>query len=89
MDANDQAKLEQAKHEIEKYLNLPITRELVQANEEEQAKLLKLITNDDVRDIETLFAHFVSIGHLRGLRAGYVSMRERLAEIQENLENAK
>jgi len=88
MDPNDQAALDAAKREIEKYLNLPITRELVQDNQESQEKLLRVIVNNDVTDVETLVSHFVSIGHLRGLRDSYGSLKARLDEIELELANA-
>lgn len=87
MDKDDQAKLEGAQREIEKYLNLPITRRICAVNEAEQKTLLKIIVNDDISSIETLFAHFTAIGHLRGLRAGHALLMDELEEIQAELAN--
>lgn len=88
MDANDQAKLDSAKREIEKYLKHPFTTQIEQNNRDAQDTLLKLIVNDDVTSVETLVAHFVAIGHLRGLRDSAAGLHETLSEIEEQLAEA-
>jgi hypothetical protein len=85
MDENDKAKLESAQRELEKYLQHPYTQRIATENATAQDTLLRLIINDDVRDVETLVAHFVAIGHLRGLRQSSDSLNETLAAIKEEL----
>lgn len=86
MDADDQAKTESAVREIEKYLAHPYTAQVARDNKESQETLMKVIINDDVRDIETLIAHFVAIGHLRGLRQSEAIVQETLAALKEELQ---
>lgn len=88
MDANDQAKLDNAKREIEKYINHPFTTQIEQDNREAQESLLTIILKDDVKDIETLVAHFVAVGHLRGLRDSEAKLRETLSDIETKLSEA-
>lgn len=85
MDADDIAKLESAQRELEKYLQHPYTQRITKENATAQETLLRLIVNDDVRDIETLVAHFVAIGHLRGLKQASDSLNETLEAIKEEL----
>lgn len=89
MDPNEQASLESAKREIEKYLNHPYSRQIKQANEKSQQVFLNLIVESDVVDIQTLVSHFVMIGHLRGLRDSARIVQGTLDEIEEELKNAK
>ena len=85
MDENDKAKLESAQRELEKYIQHPYTQRITAENATAQDTLQRLIINDDVRDVETLVAHFVAIGHLRGLRQASASLNETLAAIKEDL----
>lgn len=89
MDPNDQARLQSAEREIEKYLKNPFTCQIQQANLESQKVFLDLIIDGEVKDIETLCSHFVMIGHLRGLRDSSRILQGTLDEIKTELENAK
>ena len=85
MDADDIAKLESAQRELEKYIQHPYTQRMLTENTTAQDTLLRVIVNDDVRDVETLCANFVAIGHLRGLRQSSDALNETLAAIKEEL----
>lgn len=86
MDADDQAKNEAAQREIEKYLAHPYTQQIAQDNATSCDTLLRVIINDDVRDVETLVAHFVAVGHLRGLRQSADLLKDTLAALKEELQ---
>lgn len=86
MDADDQAKAESAQREIEKYLAHPFTQQINADNQASQDTLLKVIINDDVKDVETLVAHFVAVGHLRGLRQSADLLKDTLEALKEELQ---
>lgn len=46
----------------------PFTKELFQANEDAQKGMVNVLCNCEIVNMETFFAHFTAVGHLRGLR---------------------
>lgn len=72
-------KLEDEKRVLEHWLKDSVTKELFSINQDEQDSAINLLCNVPVTSLETFFAHFEVVGHLRGLR----SIRN---EVQGNLE---
>ena len=81
----EKQKLEDEKRNVQVWLKNPITVALLQDNLEEQEKAINLLTNVPVTNIETFFAHFEVVGHLRGLRQGLATVPSMLAEIEAKL----
>lgn len=88
MDANDQAKLQSAQYEIEKYLANPFTQRILEDSKKEQEQAVKLICDQPITDLESFFNLFQTIGHLRGLRRAEALLQNDLDEIKTELESA-
>ena len=68
MHADDLAALQGRKLEWDKYLAHPITKEILQDTAAQEEAFVDLICKHDVTNVETFFAHFAAVGHLKGLR---------------------
>lgn len=89
MDKDEQAKLEGAKRDIEKYLSHPFTKRIFDDSVKEQEALVRVICNNDIIDLATFFAHFAAVGHLRGLRRAQSLFQDDLEDIETELKEAK
>lgn len=77
--------LENQKAAIEGYLSNPVTVEVLKDLRESQDALVSMLCNNVVRDVESFFAHFEGIGHLRGLRRTESLVKANHEEIKEEL----
>lgn len=73
----------------EDYLRHPITQAVFRDSEAEQESLVLLICERPITNLETFFAHFEAVGHLRGLRRQRAIIAEKLEEVQEELKKAQ
>lgn len=64
----ERVKQEQKAAYIAQYLDHPVTKELLHANERQAAALTQRIMDVDVVDAQTFFEHFVMIGIVKGLK---------------------
>jgi hypothetical protein len=84
IDAERQ-KLENARDFVKGWLAHPITESVIRNNKESQEKFIDLLCNQPIHNIETFFAHFEAIGHLRGLRQSSALVQEQLDVVIEQL----
>ena len=77
--------LQNEKLALQGYLDHPFTKRILEDSAEEQEKLVDLLTNVPIHSIETFFAHFEAIGHLRGLRSSKVLLLDGLSTIEAQL----
>lgn len=73
---------------VENYVRHPITQAVYRDSKEEQEKVIQLLCDCPVKDLQTFFAHFEAIGHLRGLRRAQAIITDQLEETQEALKQA-
>lgn len=69
------------------YFNHPVTQSFISESREAEDALTSLICNQEIVSLETFFAHFVAIGHLKGLRAGRVLLKEEYDGLKEELKD--
>ncbi len=74
---------------IDAYVAHPISTEIERDNKEREESLEKAILYIDPIDMETMIAHFVAIGELRGLRRAKASLENRLSELKEELKETE
>jgi hypothetical protein len=85
--AADTKVLEDRKAVLVAWRDHPFTKELFQANAEAQESAIALLCNCDITNVETFFAHFAAIGHLRGLRQLTQAYRGALEEIDNEIKD--
>lgn len=85
--ATQRTKLESDLREIEAFEKSPLWKGLIEDNAEQQESLINLLCNNTIVNIETFFAHFEAMGHLRGLRRMPGLLRDRKDAIAEELKN--
>ena len=76
---------ENEKLALEQYMLHPFTKQILDDSHAEQEVLIDLLCMRPVNNIETFFAHFEAIGHLRGLRRGEAMLQETLKTIEQEL----
>lgn len=79
------AELESQKLGLENYLQHPVTVEVIRDLDEQSERLVRQLCNEPIRDIESFFNHFESVGHLRGLRRAKALLTTNLENIKEEL----
>lgn len=84
IDAERQ-KLEDEKGWINAYIEHPITVQVLQDSAEQQEKIIDLLCNQPISNMETFFAHFEAIGHLRGLRRAKAILLDKVDDIETQL----
>lgn len=67
------------------YFAHPVTQSFITESRDAEDSLTSLICNQEIVSLETFFAHFVAIGHLKGLRAGRVLLKEEYEGLKEEL----
>ncbi len=85
VDAEKQ-KIQDEERFIQAWLEHPITKGLVQDNEEQQQSLITLITQNAVTGDESLYALIEAKGHLRGLRRFRGLVDDQLESVKRQLE---
>lgn len=86
MDADAEKKvLTDERDFIQSYLDHPLTEELETTCKEAEESLTGLICDQPIVNIETFFAHFESVGHLRGLRRSRAFMRSKLEDVKQRI----
>ena len=83
--AADTKTLEDQKTLLLQWRDHPFTKELFQANAEAQNSMIELLCSAEVTNMETFFAHFTAVGHLRGLRQLPNAFNETLADINAKI----
>lgn len=81
----EQRDLQAEKKFIEDWLGHPVTRQVLQDNQEQQDVLIQLLCDRTITNVETFFGHFEAIGHLRGLRRVRGQVQATLDDIEEQL----
>lgn len=84
--AADKARLDNELAMVEAYRQHPLTQRFLKENAEEQEKSLVILCEQPIHNIETFFAHFECVGHLRALRRDALFLRVVEAEIQDQIE---
>lgn len=69
------------------WLDHPITKSLVEDNEQQQKALLAIFCNEGLVDQNTPFVLIEIRGHLRGLRRFRVLVDEQLEDVKEKLKD--
>jgi len=59
-----------------------ITKKLFSDSRAAQEALITLICNQPISSVETFFAHFEAVGHLRGLRQPEATVLDWIAELK-------
>ena len=86
MDKETQrTQLEAEKNELRGYLEHPFTKQIFADSAESQEALIELLCQQPIINIETFFAHFEAIGHLRGLRRAKALITGNLEDIEQQL----
>lgn len=88
-NAGETKKAEDALKFVEAYLAHPITKAVFDDSTNEQEKIIQLLTNVPINNIESFFAHFEAIGHLRGLRRGKAIILDKLEEVKDQLKETE
>lgn len=63
----------------------PITVAVFQDLKEQQEAAIVLVCNEPIKNLQSFFAHFEAVGHLRGLRRVQAITQDRLDEIDQQL----
>lgn len=80
-----QAQYENEMRAIEQYLEHPLSKAILKDSEEQQEAIISLLCNNPITNVETFFAHFEAIGHLRGLRRAKVLIEEAVENVKTQL----
>lgn len=83
--ATNQTQLENELRSVEAFQKHPLMQELLADNRAQQEALISLLCNESVVNIETFFAHFAALGHLRGLRRMPGLVEDKLEEIKTRM----
>lgn len=79
------AQLENDKKTVEAWYDHPIAREFRKDLGEQQERLVDLILENPVINVETFLAREQALGHLRGLRRLNALYLDKLEEIQNQI----
>lgn len=80
--AADERQIQSDIEEVEHLKNHPVIKERLQANRDSQEALFNILTSLTINSMETFFAHFEAIGHLRALRQEATFLDFKLAELK-------
>lgn len=78
-------RLDNEKRAIAAYLDHPISRKIFEDNAAEQEKLLIILCDIPITDLESLIKRFEAVGHLRGLRRAMSLVKDDVEDIETQL----
>lgn len=86
MDKDAERKvLEDERAFVASYVNHPLALSIEEDSMVQQDALVAILTDRTIDSIESFFAHFEAVGHLRGLRRSRALALAKLEEVKDKL----